>query len=98
MLKKIILALLLVGFTGILVWGGVNRTLAKANENGSRSVETPGNGNRGWLENHNADECEEDGHQGGGSINPVDSADQEKSHGNGFGTRIPEGAADSYQP
>jgi hypothetical protein len=29
MLKKIILAVLLVGFTGVLVWGGVNRTLAK---------------------------------------------------------------------
>jgi hypothetical protein len=32
MLKKMILVLLLVGFTGILVWGGINRTLAKSND------------------------------------------------------------------
>ena len=36
MIKKIILAVLLVGFTGVLVWGGVNRTLAKTgNDEGS---------------------------------------------------------------
>ena len=32
MLKKIILGVFLTGFIGVLVWGGVNRTLAKSNE------------------------------------------------------------------
>ncbi len=32
MLKKIVLSVLLVGFTSVLVWGGINRTLAKTGE------------------------------------------------------------------
>ena len=32
MIKKIIVTGLLVGFSGVLIWGGVNRTLAKSTE------------------------------------------------------------------
>ena len=49
MLKKSVLALLFVGFTGILIWGGVNRTLAKSGETGSRGAETADHGNQGVL-------------------------------------------------
>lgn len=49
MLKKIILAILFTAFVGVLVWGGVNRTLAKNaenNENGHSPVgETTARGN-----------------------------------------------------
>lgn len=38
MLKKIIAAVLLTGFIGILVWGGVNRTLAKTNDSEGRNA------------------------------------------------------------
>ena len=37
MLKKVFLGFLLTGFIGILIWGGVNRTLAKTNKNAGRS-------------------------------------------------------------
>lgn len=85
MVKKIILALLLAGFTGVLVWGGVSRTLAKAGENESRGTETTDRGNQGWIENHNSGECEEDGHQGGLSSNPRESAGQGRGRGNDDG-------------
>ena len=39
MLKKILVITLLVGFVGVLVWGGVNRTFAKTSE---KSVEEDG--------------------------------------------------------
>ena len=48
MLKKSVLALLFVGFTGILIWGGVNRTLAKSGEDESHASEINGNGSQGW--------------------------------------------------
>ena len=38
MLKKIVLAVLLIGFIGILVWGGVNRTSAKTNSSEGRKA------------------------------------------------------------
>jgi hypothetical protein len=52
MLKKIILAVLLVGFTGVLVWGGVNRTLAKTGSSEGSNGQGEGqyqsqDGNRG---------------------------------------------------
>jgi hypothetical protein len=63
MMKKILLATLLTGFIGILIWGGVNRTLAKSNSNEGQSashqsaehdetaerngVQQRGNGNQG---------------------------------------------------
>ena len=38
MLKKISTGILLIGFIGILVWGGVNRTLAKSNNSDGRNA------------------------------------------------------------
>lgn len=46
MSKKILLIALLVLFTGVLVWGGVNRTLAKSND-GAAQTESSGRGNGG---------------------------------------------------
>lgn len=67
MLKKIISAILLVGFIGILVWGGINRTLAKTDPTEGRNannrslehvensegsdVQQRGNGNQGQGNN-----------------------------------------------
>ena len=70
MIKKIVSIALLVGFIGVLVWGGVNRTLAKSNDLdagyqlGSQDADGIGNGN-GFGRNQsleNADDCSEDGH------------------------------------
>ncbi|HBY08655.1 MAG TPA: hypothetical protein DEH22_13050 [Chloroflexi bacterium] len=85
MLKKIILALLLVGFTGILVWGGVNRTLAKSGDTESRGAETAGNGNQGWTEDHNPEDCTEDGYQGGINAPAAEPVSQSQSNGTGCG-------------
>lgn len=78
MLKKIIIITLLVGLSGLLIWGGVNRTLARTTENGLLSSESNarGAGGRG-AETHldqGSQDCEEEeakfqnwdeeGHQG----------------------------------
>ena len=62
MLKKIIMVTLLVGFSGILIWGGVNRTLAKANdkENYGAGISTSGGSN--WAEEHDHEDCNENEH------------------------------------
>ena len=73
MLKKTILAVLLVGFIGILVWGGVNRTLAKTSDSDGRNangqnaegiVYTEENGTQqrgfGNQEKNSDEECDED--------------------------------------
>lgn len=64
MLKKIIIIALLVGLSGLLIWGGVNRTLARTTENGLQSSEsnTRGAGGRG-AETHldqGSHDCEEE--------------------------------------
>ncbi len=76
MLKKIILAVLLSGFIGILVWGGVNRTLAKTNDSDGRNAnnqnailigDSDGNGvqQRGNRDHEidSDEECDQEGHQ-----------------------------------
>jgi len=70
MTKKIILALLLVGLSGILIWGGVNRTLAKAGENeGKMAGNASANRNQNGSEEYN----HEDGYQGGINTEQADT-------------------------
>ncbi|MCB2178320.1 hypothetical protein KQH61_00215 [bacterium] len=83
MLKKIILTLLLIGFIGILVWGGVNRTLAKTTQNDGNSAETTGNGTQGLGADHTHDGLDEDCDHDGTPINQADSS----GRGNGNGGR-----------
>jgi len=77
MVRKIFLGILLTGFIGILIWGGVNRTLAKTNDSEGRNANNQstegieaidGNGvqQRGNRdqENHDDEDCDEEGHQG----------------------------------
>jgi len=76
MLKKIILATLLIGFTGALVWGGVNRTLAKTNESDGRNAN---NQNSEHIENEDGNGVQQrgNGNQGqGNSINNQSDGDQ----------------------
>ncbi len=47
MLKKIIGITLLVGFSGVLIWGGVNRTLARTSERNASSTEPNSRGTGG---------------------------------------------------
>ncbi|MFC1997014.1 hypothetical protein ACFLXI_05325 [Chloroflexota bacterium] len=74
MLKKITIGILSIGFIGILVWGGVNRTLAKSNDSDGRNANNQsvgrdefsvGNGvqQRGNkdYEGHADEECDEGG-------------------------------------
>jgi hypothetical protein len=75
MLKKVILSVLLSGLMGVLIWGGVNRTLAKTNNN-DRNIDDPNlssdillnrNGvkmrSNGYLEFSDL-ECDQKKHQG----------------------------------
>jgi hypothetical protein len=77
MIKKIILAVMLLGLIGVLIWGGVNRTLVKINDIDGRNennqktalVEFPeGNGaqQRGNAdhETYSGEECDQENHQG----------------------------------
>ena len=57
MLKKIFIAVLLVGFIGVLIWGGVNRTLAKSGESTS-DAQSNGNGH-----GHNGEALDLEGHE-----------------------------------
>ena len=98
MLKRIILAALLIGFIGALVWGGVNRTLAKTNESDGRNtnnqniehieiedgngVQQRGKGNQGQV---NANNNESDADQLHENINQqMDPESQGQGNGNGF--------------
>lgn len=47
MLKKIIVIIALVGISGLLIWGGVNRTLAKTTENKLQTSDSNAHGNLG---------------------------------------------------
>jgi hypothetical protein len=38
MLKKVIMALIVSGLVGVLIWGGINRTMAKTNDNNGRNT------------------------------------------------------------
>ena len=63
MSKKILLIALIVGITGVLVWGGVNRTLAKSND-AVASLEFNGRGNGGkGFESNDHEDCDEDEHE-----------------------------------
>jgi hypothetical protein len=60
MFKKVLLIALLAGITGILVWGGVNRTQAKSNDSAALAESNNGRGNGGrGSEPHNHEDCEE---------------------------------------
>lgn len=60
MLKKLITITLLVAITGILIWGGVNRTLARTSEDFSLSTEINGRGfNAKNTDNHGESKLED---------------------------------------
>jgi hypothetical protein len=76
MLKKIILAVLLSGFIGVLVWGGVNRTQAKSNDSDGRDANnqnatlaeySEGNGVQPRGNSDHETFSDEEGHQGYGN-------------------------------
>jgi hypothetical protein len=83
MLKKILLTLLLVGFTGFLIWGGVNRTLAKSGEDESHASEINGNGSQGWSADHDQDSGQEEGYRGGQTADQGEASEQGRGHGYG---------------
>jgi hypothetical protein len=83
MLKKSIITLILVGFTGALIWGGINRTQAKAGENEGRGAETSANGKQNRAEEHDHEDCDEDGYQNEINADMADSLNQGQSTGNG---------------
>jgi hypothetical protein len=98
MLRKITLTLLLIGFIGILVWGGINRTQAKTAELGGDSAN---NQNTTHLQDtvddhqpHNEEDCAEEADRG---VNDHGAArTQGQSNGNGFeGAAAKENAAAS---
>jgi len=63
MSKKILLIALLVAFTGVLVWGGVNLTLAKSND-AVASSESYGRGNGDKeFETNDHEDCDEAEHE-----------------------------------
>lgn len=98
MVKKIILVIFSVGFIGILVWGGVNRTLAKTNDSGDgnannqnfehvvnaegNGIQQRGNGNQG-QENYAQNADHEDGVAERSDLQ-VDTISQAQGNGNGF--------------
>ena len=91
MLKKIVLTLLLTGFIGILLWGGVNHTLAKSGDSEDRGAETSTNRNKNQAEDHNQEDCDEDGYQGVNNANQSNLTDQGQASGNGFGVNFANG-------
>ncbi len=98
MLKKTTLAVLLVSFIGILVWGGVNRTLAKSNDGAGgnannqnsehveyaegNGVQQRGSGNQGQG-NYAQNETHEEEATEGIALQ-ADALAQGQSNGNGF--------------
>ncbi len=90
MLKKIVLTTLLVGFIGILVWGGINRTMAKAADNeGNQNVEligfSGGNGaQQQSKDNRNLANHTEEGLHKDANSNQGNSVSQSQNSGNGF--------------
>jgi len=76
MLKKVILAVLLLGFIGVLVWGGVNRTQAKSNnidernannQNAALAENSEGSGVQPRGNSNHEIFSDEEGHQGYGN-------------------------------
>lgn len=79
MMKKIVLALLLIGFIGILILGGINRTQAKTAELGGDNADSQNAGHQP----HGEEDCDEEGHHG--NINSSnDATSQEQRSGTGF--------------
>jgi len=76
MLKRIILSILLVGVIGILVWGGVTRTLAKTNPNEGSNGNNQGSEH---LESAQVSSIQQNDNQGesaeGNSANPIGTGD-----------------------
>ena len=85
MLKKIIIAFFLIGFTGVLIWGGVNRTLAKSGHSEGRGAKSVTNSNGNWIEEHDHEDCDQDGYQGGVVADQVNLETFEKGNGNNPG-------------
>jgi rubrerythrin len=96
MLKKIVLGLLLIGFISVLVWGGVNRTLAKTNDVAERNTNNQGTGQVSYSEGNGAqqrgngnqektteEECDEEGPNGNAGEQTGANL-QGQSNGNGF--------------
>jgi len=81
MLKKIISIVLLVGLTGVLVWGGINRTLAKSGDGDTGS----GQG-RNQVSALNADGDHETHGQGGGELAAGQTHENESQTGGGQGS------------
>lgn len=93
MLKKIILAVLLSGFIGVLVWGGVNRTQAKTNDSAGRNANNQNatlaeySEGKGVQQRGNSDHemvsdegCDEEDHQGYAN-GQTDTVSQSESSG-----------------
>ena len=80
MLKKVIAASLLVGITSVLIWGGVNRSLAKTND-GNAFINGSQGQNRGAANILNGEYEDRDGFEGNGSRGfGSDSIDLDESH------------------
>jgi len=87
MLKKIIVIIALVGISGLLIWGGVNRTLAKTTENKLQASDSNvhGNAGKGAATNQNPglQDCEENEDnrqiQGGEGIQKMDKIGNQQS-------------------
>lgn len=82
MFKKISLTLLFIGLAGLLIWGGINRTLVKSNE-GSGRTETQGNYN--WGDARSRQENHTPGLAGGNS--PERQSQSASSRNSGQGGR-----------
>lgn len=90
MLKKIVLTTLLVGFIGILIWGGINRTMAKSADNdGNQNAEligfSDGNGaQQQSKDNRNLTNYTEEGLHEDANNSQENSDSSTQSSGNGF--------------
>lgn len=89
MLKKIIVTVVLVGFTGVLIWGGVNRTLARSGESNTSSSHQ--GRNQGAEHEDNTVPVFEDHVQGRGAGVSSSELDSDQGQGNGNDNRPGQG-------
>ena len=82
MSKKIILSLLYIAFSGLLIFGGINRTLAKS---GTTSTGNNGSSNQNWSTSHNHEEDGEIDFHSGQYSNQSNITAQGNGQGNGNG-------------
>jgi len=97
MLKKVIIAVIVSGLIGVLIWGGINRTMAKTNDGNGRNTTnlnltsgeySEGNGalQRGKVDHDSlsGEECDESNHQStaNGQINEDIKYETEQHIGN----------------